>query len=150
MEIPRPWYKQTRMWSIHVEIQPPVGFRPTGILRVEVVFAFDDRMDRLAEVVVRKPDHRTRLHACEGVDRRLDFGGINVVSARDNHVASAIADRLGSRLLPSIPSLAMGDAAAELETFIERVVGGEAPRIESRLEDEDGHVIGRLVLIPTR
>jgi len=66
-----------------------------------------------------------------------------------SHVASAIADRLGSRLLPSIPSLAMEDAAAELETFIDRVVGGEAPRIESQLEDDDGHVIGRLVLIPT-
>jgi len=67
-----------------------------------------------------------------------------------SHVASAIADRLGSRLLPSIPSLVQGDAEAELEMFIDRVVGREAPRIESRLEDGDGQLIGRLVLIPTR
>lgn len=67
-----------------------------------------------------------------------------------SHVASAIADRLGSRLLPSIPSLAMADAEVELDTFIDRVASREAPRIESGLSDAEGRVIGRLVLIPTR
>ena len=67
-----------------------------------------------------------------------------------SHVASAIADRLGSRLLPSIPSLAMSDAEVELEAFIDRLVGPLSPRIESRLVDQRGSLIGRLVLVPTR
>lgn len=65
-----------------------------------------------------------------------------------SHVASAIADRLDARLLPSIPSLAMSDAEGELDVFLERTVGLEAPRVESRLVDEDGSMIGRLVLVP--
>jgi len=67
-----------------------------------------------------------------------------------SHVASAIADRLGERLLPSIPSLATENAQIELEAFIERVVGPEAPRIESGLANADGSVGGYLVLAPTR
>jgi chemotaxis protein CheY-P-specific phosphatase CheC len=66
-----------------------------------------------------------------------------------SHVASAIADRLGSRLLPSIPSLAMANAEAEFESFIDRAGVRYAPRIESHLLHEDGRVIGRLVLVPT-
>jgi chemotaxis protein CheY-P-specific phosphatase CheC len=66
-----------------------------------------------------------------------------------SHVASAIADRLDSRLLPSIPSLAMANAEVELDAFVDRVVGGDALRIESRLSNEAGRTIGRLVLIPT-
>jgi chemotaxis protein CheY-P-specific phosphatase CheC len=67
-----------------------------------------------------------------------------------SHVASAIADRLGARLLPSIPALAMSNADTEMEIFLEQTVGREAPRIESRLLDEAGGLIGRLVLVPTR
>ena len=66
-----------------------------------------------------------------------------------SHVASAIADRLGERLLPSIPTLATADGHAELERFIERVVGPDAWRIESGLANADGSVGGCLVLAPT-
>ena len=67
-----------------------------------------------------------------------------------SHVASAIADRLGERLLPSIPTLAMSHAQTELETFIERAVSPEAPRIESGLANADGTLSGYLVLAPVR
>lgn len=66
-----------------------------------------------------------------------------------SHVASAIADRIGERLLPSIPSLAMDHAQVELEAFLERVVGPDAPRIETGLANEGGTVNGYLVLVPT-
>jgi chemotaxis protein CheY-P-specific phosphatase CheC len=67
-----------------------------------------------------------------------------------SHVASAIADELGERLLPSIPSLAMADAQAELECFLERVVGPDASRIEIGLANGQGTLSGYLVLVPTR
>jgi chemotaxis protein CheY-P-specific phosphatase CheC len=66
-----------------------------------------------------------------------------------SHVASAIADRIGERLLPSIPSLAMADAQVELEAFIEREVGPEALRIEAGLSNAEGTLSGYLVLVPT-
>ena len=66
-----------------------------------------------------------------------------------SHVASAIADRLEARLLPSIPSLAMSGAERELEAFIDQAIDCDAPRIESRLLGESGQLIGRLVLVPT-
>ena len=66
-----------------------------------------------------------------------------------SHVASAIADRLGERLLPSIPTLAMAQAQVELEAFVERVVGPDAPRIETGLANDEGAVSGYLVLVPT-
>ena len=67
-----------------------------------------------------------------------------------SHVASAIADRLEARLLPSSPSLAMARAEIELEAFILRVADRGAPRIESSMRDASGRKIGRLVLVPTR
>ncbi|HEB91286.1 MAG TPA: hypothetical protein ENI85_17050 [Deltaproteobacteria bacterium] len=67
-----------------------------------------------------------------------------------SHVASAIADALGSRLLPSIPSLAMEGAEEALAAFIEASVGADAPRIESAFAASSGLLQGRLVLVPTR
>lgn len=70
-----------------------------------------------------------------------------------SHVASGIADALGSRLLPSIPSLAMEDAEAAFCDLIESVLGDRAlrefARVESALLDAAGALRGRLVLIPT-
>jgi chemotaxis protein CheY-P-specific phosphatase CheC len=65
-----------------------------------------------------------------------------------SHVASAIADQLASRLLPSIPSLAMDEAEDAFEAFAESLVGADAARIESRLRGPDGRLIGRLLLSP--
>jgi len=71
-----------------------------------------------------------------------------------SHVASGIADTLGSKLLPSIPSLAMDGAEEAFEDLIGSVLGdkaeGEVPRIESALLDAAGALRGRLVLVPTR
>lgn len=65
-----------------------------------------------------------------------------------SHVASAIADRLGSRLLPSIPSLAMADAERAFDAFLESLACAPAVRIESRLREPDGQTVGRLLLSP--
>lgn len=67
-----------------------------------------------------------------------------------SHVASAIADRLAARLLPSIPSLAMADADTAFEAFLEGRIGPEVMRVESRLSAGSGGLGGRLVLVPSR
>lgn len=67
-----------------------------------------------------------------------------------SHVASAIADRLGERLLPSIPCLAMEDAQVEFEQFVEQLLGPGVPRIESGMANAEGSIGGCLVLVPKR
>jgi chemotaxis protein CheY-P-specific phosphatase CheC len=67
-----------------------------------------------------------------------------------SHIASGIADTLGSRLLPSIPQLEMEHADEALGAYIEETIGHDAMRIESAFSDEAGELRGRLVMVPTR
>ena len=67
-----------------------------------------------------------------------------------SHVASGIADRLKSRLLPSIPSLAMDDAESALRSLIADIAGSDALQIESVFKDDLGELGGRLILVPTQ
>lgn len=66
-----------------------------------------------------------------------------------SHVASAIADTLGERLLPSIPSLAMNHAEQALAQLLVDGPGLDALRIECRLMGGEGRLGGLLVLVPT-
>ena len=70
----------------------------------------------------------------------------NIVAS---HVASAIADTLGERLLPSIPSLAMNRAEQALTEMLERGPGLGALRIECQLIAGSGELGGLLVFVPT-
>ncbi len=65
-----------------------------------------------------------------------------------SHVASAIADTVGQRLLPSIPTLAMNRAEEELRTLIGLRDGVHPIRIDCELMDEVGELGGLLVLVP--
>jgi chemotaxis protein CheC len=65
-----------------------------------------------------------------------------------SHVASAIADTLGERLLPSIPTLAMNFAENELMALVEHREGAHPIRIECELSDGIGDLGGLLVMIP--
>jgi chemotaxis protein CheC len=65
-----------------------------------------------------------------------------------SHLASAIADTLGEKLVPSPPTLAMDHAQAEISGLCERR-GGEHPiRIDCELSDEAGELGSLLVVIP--
>jgi chemotaxis protein CheC len=66
-----------------------------------------------------------------------------------SQVASAIADTLGDRLLPSLPILAMHGAGEQLDSLVAERAGGEPIRIECELTDGTGELGGLLVLIPT-
>ncbi|MFK7894909.1 MAG: chemotaxis protein CheC [Myxococcota bacterium] len=67
-----------------------------------------------------------------------------------SHVASAVADTLGERLLPSVPTLVMQDVEEAFRTFVTEAVGPDCVRIESELFDPAHTICGRLILVPTR
>jgi chemotaxis protein CheC len=66
-----------------------------------------------------------------------------------SHAVSAMADTLGTRMLPSIPVLAMEDAASVLASLVAlRGVGDTALRIETEISDAEGEYRGLLVFVP--
>jgi chemotaxis protein CheY-P-specific phosphatase CheC len=65
-----------------------------------------------------------------------------------SHVASAIADTLGARLLPSIPVLALDGAGEQLSDLASHRESSGSLRIECELADKEGELGGLVVLIP--
>ncbi|MGB0620438.1 MAG: chemotaxis protein CheC [Myxococcota bacterium] len=120
-----------------------------------VFFELDGCLEALIGIVFPGRASETLVRRIVGIETGelaspiIESALMEVGNILASHVASAIADRLGERLLPSIPSLAMAHAQVEFEAFIERVVGPDAPRIETGLASEGGTVDGYLVLVPT-
>ena len=83
-------------------------------------------------------------HPAEHVESALMEVG-NILVSR---VASAIADTLGTRILPSVPTLVMEDAGERLGRLARRRAGADLIRVECELMDERGELGGLLVLIP--
>ena len=66
-----------------------------------------------------------------------------------SHAVSAMADTLGTRVLPSIPVLAMHDAVSALASLVAlRCAGGPALRVETEISDAEGIYRGLLVYVP--
>ena len=65
-----------------------------------------------------------------------------------SHVASAIAETLGARLLPSIPMLALDSAFEQLESVTESRNSAGELWIECELVDDEGNLGGMVVLVP--
>lgn len=66
-----------------------------------------------------------------------------------SHAVSAMADTLGARVLPSIPVLAMEDAASALASLVAlRGVGEASLRVETEISDAEGEYRGLLVFVP--
>jgi chemotaxis protein CheC len=66
-----------------------------------------------------------------------------------SHAVSAMADTLGTRVLPSIPVLAMEDALSALGALVAvRCAGGAALRVETEISDAEGRYRGLLVYVP--
>lgn len=85
-------------------------------------------------------------HPAEDVESALMEVG-NILVSR---VASAIADTLGERMLPSVPTLCMDDAERQLERLARGRGGDDPVRIECELTDEEGEIGGLLVFVPDR
>jgi chemotaxis protein CheC len=66
-----------------------------------------------------------------------------------SHAVSAMGDTLGTRVLPSIPVLAMEDALSALASLVAlRCAGDPALRVETEISDAEGRYRGLLVYVP--
>ena len=121
-----------------------------------VFFELDGCVDALVGILFPGAASETLVRCIVGIEsgelppQVIESALMEVGNILASHVASAIADTMKSRLLPSIPTLAMENAEAAFESFIRDVVGHDALRIESALSDETGTLRGRLVLVPTQ
>lgn len=120
-----------------------VFFELEGCLSAVVAILF---RDPVRDVVVREvlgepggsPLTRESIEAVI-----MELGNILV-----SRVASAIADTMGERLLPSIPVLALGDAAEQLQGLCEQCDADPGVRIECEFTDQEKELGGLMVLIP--
>lgn len=121
-----------------------------------VIFEFDGCLNAVMAVLFRR-------EMCDAVVRNLvgrtdgflppetvESALMEVGNVIASHVASAIADTLGARLLPSIPMLSLHTAFEQLEILAAMRPGAGEVWIESELMDGEGHLGGLVVLIPDR
>jgi chemotaxis protein CheC len=120
-----------------------VFFELEGCLEAVVAILF---RESVRDVVVRQMLNETtgplRRESIEAVI--MELGNILV-----SRVASAIADTVGERLLPSIPVLALGDAAEQLVSLCAQCGADPTLRIECEFSDRERELGGLLVLIPS-
>lgn len=120
-----------------------------------VFFEFEGCVDALVGILFSAEASDRLVRTVVGIDSGelaeaiVESALMEVGNILASHVASGIADRLQSRLLPSIPALAQGGAEAEFEAWVERVVGASATRVEVALVRSTGELAGRLVVVPT-
>lgn len=121
-----------------------VIFEFDGCLNAVVAILFASSM---CDAVVRKLTGQAEGYLPpETVESALMEVG-NVLAS---HVASAIADTLGARLLPSIPMLALNTAFEQLESLAESRENASDLWIECELIDCEGNLGGMVVLVPDR
>lgn len=120
-----------------------VLFELEGCLDSVVAILF---REGVRDVVVRQmlgqPDGPLMRESIEAVI--MELGNILV-----SRVASAIADTLGERLLPSIPVLAYEDATRQLKDLCTASAVSPSIRVECEFADRQGDLGGLLVLIPS-
>jgi len=121
-----------------------------------VFFEFDGCVDALVGILFPGAASEALVRRIVGIDSGelapsvIESALMEIGNILASHVASAIADTLHARLLPSIPTLAMEDAENAFSAWIEDRLGSHALRIESGLHDESGELRGRLILVPTQ
>lgn len=119
-----------------------VLFEFEGCLAAVVAILF---REPVRDVVVRQmlgqPSDPLSRESIEAVI--MELGNILV-----SRVASAIADTMGERLLPTIPVLAFEDATAQLGSLCASRGIDPSARVECEFSDRLGELGGLLVLIP--
>ena len=139
-----------------VVMRPPM-LRQAGSAREwssGVLFEFEGCFNALVGILFREEVRddvvRKMLGEPEGPLLRESIEAVimelgNILVSR---VASAIADTLGERLLPSIPVLAFEHAGVQLAAWCDARGSQDSPRIECEFLDKDGELGGLLILIP--
>jgi len=120
-----------------------------------VFFEFEGCLDAIVGILFPAPSSEALVRRIVGIESGelvaplIESALMEVGNILASHVASGIADAMGQRLLPSIPSLAMVDAEESLAAWVEERVGRDAPSVEVAFRDEACELEGRLVLVPT-
>ena len=140
----------------HAEIESESQREADSTWSTGVFFEFDGCVDAIVGILFPGDASEALVRRIVGIESGeiappvIESALMEVGNILASHVASGIADALGSRLLPSIPSLAMEGAEQAFRGLVGPVVGPNATRIESALLGEGGVQRGRLVLVPTR
>lgn len=127
----------------------------SGASGAGVFFEFEGCLDALVGILFPAAGSERLVRSIVGIESGdldptiVESALMEVGNILASHVASGIADALHSRLLPSIPALAQGQAEAEFAAWVEGVAGAEAPGVESLLTAGDHETVGRLVIVPT-
>ena len=101
-----------------------------------------DRVDAVAQILVREPDDRARAHGGMGVEGGLDLGRIHVRAADENHVRLAI-DQVQVAVLVEIAHVAEGlPAVGGRRRLGADVAVGGAPAAR-RQHEHLAHLAGR-------
>jgi chemotaxis protein CheY-P-specific phosphatase CheC len=121
-----------------------------------VIFEFEGCLNAVVAILFRRS-------MCDAVVRKLigqsegylppetvESALMEVGNVLASHVASAIADTLGARLLPSIPMISLDFAFEQLETLAHQRGNPGELWIECELVDSDGNLGGLVVLVPDR
>jgi chemotaxis protein CheY-P-specific phosphatase CheC len=120
-----------------------------------VLFEFSGCLEAVVAILFRKPVRDIVAHQMLSESAELSRESIEAVimelgNILVSRVASAIADTVGERLLPSIPVLAFEDAADQLVAVCAACGVDPGVRIECEFADREGELGGLLVLIPAR
>ena len=100
--------------------------------------------ERLIQLLTGKAPEENSLSAVQSALREV--GNILV-----SHVANAIGETLGVRVLPSIPVLAMESADEALASLLAtRAPAGPVLRVETEISDRTRRVRGVMVFVPDR
>ena len=127
----------------------------TGDWCTGVFFEFEGCLDAIVGILFPGASSEMLVRRIVGLEtgelapQLIESALMEVGNILASHVASAIADTLKERLLPSIPSLAMEGAEEALACWIEERVGDDPLRIECELHDAAFELRGRLVWVPT-
>lgn len=118
-----------------------------------VLFEFEGCLEAVVAILFRAPVRDVVARQMLGESAELTREDIEAVimelgNILVSRVASAIADTVGERLLPSIPVLAFEDAAEQLAALCGECGVDPSVRIECEFADRDGDLGGLLVLIP--
>jgi chemotaxis protein CheC len=119
-----------------------------------VFFEFEGYLTALVGILFHGPASEALVRTIAGEETEplsphtIESALMEVGNILASHVASAIADTVGVRLLPSIPTLAMERAEAEFNALIQERSGEHPLRIDCELRDESGTLGGRLILVP--
>jgi chemotaxis protein CheC len=148
MDVPR-IYEMGGMAPSHMALEDVEEEWSTGVF-----FEFDGCLDAVVGILFHAPASEAVVRRVVGIDvgdlapHVIESALMEVGNILASHVASAIADTLGERLLPSIPTLAMNHAEAELGALVSHRKADHPIRIECHLRDDTGELSGLLVLIP--